>query len=181
MNGSLLAWAAALLGIERVAYAVIWRNPLAFRRWALRSLFSTLGGPVDALMLLCLIFKLIQLGVFLSWIATYGGGRLWPYSPEWRIASVGIVLVATGQALNLLVFRRLGTVGVFYGNRFGHDIPWCRRFPFTWFAHPQYVGTVVAIWGFFVLMRYPAPDWPILPLLETAYYAAGAHFERERT
>ena len=180
MNGSLLVWAAALLSIERVAYVLIWRNPLAFRRWALRSPLSTFGGPVDVLMFLCLMFKLLQLGVFLSWIVAYGHGSLRPYSLESAVVLVGLILVASGQLLNVVVFRRLGKAGVFYGNRLGHDVPWCDRFPFTWFNHPQYVGTVIAIWGFFVLMRYPAPDWPVLPMLETVYYAAGAHFERDR-
>lgn len=44
--------------------------------------------------------------------------------------------------------------------------------------HPQYVGAVLSIWGFFILLRYPEPDdWVTLPLLETAYYALGARFE----
>jgi hypothetical protein len=37
----------------------------------------------------------------------------------------------------------------------GHYIPWCTGFPFTVCAHPQYVGTVMSIWGVFLLFRYP--------------------------
>ena len=78
------------------------------------------------------------------------------------------------------VFNRLGKVGVFYGNQVrATTVSWCRRFPFTWFEHPQYVGTVLAIWGFFFLMRFPAPDWILVPLLESVYYAAGARLERD--
>jgi hypothetical protein len=33
------------------------------------------------------------------------------------------------------VLYRLGKVGVFYGNKFGYAIPWCRAFslPYTFF------------------------------------------------
>ncbi len=92
--------------------------------------------------------------------------------------SVGMGLIVFGQILNLSVFYRLGKTGVFYGNRFGHQIPWCRRFPFSWFKHPQYVGALLSIWGFFLVMRFPHDDWYLLPALETVYYVLGAHFER---
>jgi hypothetical protein len=44
--------------------------------------------------------------------------------------------------------------------------------------HPQYVGTVLAIWGLFLAVRFPHDDWYVLPVLETVYYAAGAYFEQ---
>jgi methylene-fatty-acyl-phospholipid synthase len=86
-------------------------------------------------------------------------------------------LIVAGQILNCGVFYRLGKVGVFYGSRLGYDMPWSRAFPFSWLKHPQYVGTVWSIWGFFVIMRFPHPDWYLLPALETVYYLLGAHFE----
>jgi protein-S-isoprenylcysteine O-methyltransferase Ste14 len=91
---------------------------------------------------------------------------------------VGAALVVLGQSLNLMVFARLGRVGVFYGNRLGHHVRWCQGFPFSWIRHPQCVGTVLAIWGLFVLLRYPAPDWAALPLLETLYYTIGSCLEQ---
>jgi methylene-fatty-acyl-phospholipid synthase len=117
--------------------------------------------------------------VFVGWHLSLGDGTLWPHSPDARVVATGAVLIALGQGLNLSVFSRLGRIGVFYGNRLGYTVSWCQRFPFTWFEHPQYVGTVVAIWGFFVMMRFPAPDWMFVPLLETVYYAAGARLERD--
>jgi hypothetical protein len=38
---------------------------------------------------------------------------------------------------------------------------------------------LLTIWGFFVLTRYPAPDWPVLPVLETLFYASIARVEEE--
>jgi methylene-fatty-acyl-phospholipid synthase len=91
--------------------------------------------------------------------------------------TVGTILVIAGQTLNLGVFYRLGTLGVFYGNCFGHEIRWCREFPFSVLDHPQYVGAVTSIWGFFIAARYASPDWYLLPLLESVYYGIGALLE----
>jgi methylene-fatty-acyl-phospholipid synthase len=76
------------------------------------------------------------------------------------------------------VFRRLGEVGVFYGNRFGYDVPWSEQFPFSVLKHPQYVGATLSIWGFFLMMRFPHNDWLMLPSLETVYYILGSYFEQ---
>jgi hypothetical protein len=89
-------------------------------------------------------------------------------------------MIAVGQGLNLSVFYRLGAVGVFFGDRLGHEVPWCQGFPFSMFSHPQYVGTVLSIWGFFVATRFPGADWSLLPWLETVYYVAGAYLEGRR-
>jgi len=171
--------AAALLSVERIAYILVWRNPAAFRRWSMRWITTGLGGPVELLVLLFGAFKVIQVAVFVAWHLTFGDGTLWPQSRDPRVIAAGVLLIGLGQALNVSVFKRLGRVGVFYGNKFGHTVAWCRTFPFTWFEHPQYVGTVLAIWGFFLMMRFPSPDWIALPLLEGVYYIAGAHLERD--
>jgi methylene-fatty-acyl-phospholipid synthase len=179
MSVWLLCSAAVLLSLERITYVLIWRDPVTFRRWAGRPIFSSMSGPVELLALLFGLFKVVQIGVFIGWLLAFGDGTLWPYSRDPWVIAVGILLIAAGQALNLSVFRRLGKVGVFYGNKFGHAVSWCRRFPFTWFDHPQYVGTVLAIWGFFLVMRFPAPDWIVLPVLESVYYTIGARLERD--
>ena len=169
MNWWLLAWSAIFLSLERIAYIVIWHRPEAFRR---RS--AMFGDPVLVVRGLFVAFKMIQAGVFAAWISWYGV-RL----PESPVAILfALALIVAGQILNAGVFAALGKTGVFYGNRFGHDLPWCSGFPFSLVAHPQYVGTVLSIWGLFVLTRFPGPDWYILPALETAYYIAGARYEQ---
>lgn len=177
MPESLLVWVAALLSVERLTYAAVWRAPNAFRRWSERH--GRDRSATDTLALLFAGFKVLQAAVFLGWCLIQSGGSLEPYSSDLRVLLAGALLIAAGQTLNLSVFRALGKVGVFYGNRLGHYVPWRRTFPFTWFGHPQYLGTVLTIWGFFVLMRFPAPDWLFVPALETVYYAVGAWFERD--
>ncbi|MEZ5287974.1 MAG: hypothetical protein R2712_24900 [Vicinamibacterales bacterium] len=85
--------------------------------------------------------------------------------------------MAAGQLLNLGVFARPGVTGVFYGNRLGHEVPG-PRLPLHRIPVLQYVGTVLSIWGLFLVLRYPASDWAVLPLLESVYYALGAIVEQ---
>jgi protein-S-isoprenylcysteine O-methyltransferase Ste14 len=57
-------------------------------------------------------------------------------------------------------------------------VPWCQGFPYSLFKHPQYVGTLLSIWGFFLLMAFPHDGWYLIPMLETVYYTGGAYFEQ---
>jgi phosphatidyl-N-methylethanolamine N-methyltransferase len=180
LNLWILLGAAFLLSLERICYLWIWRKPAAFRYWCARPLLAWIGGPVDILALLFCGFKALQLAVFVSWGYVHGNGSLWPLNATVGSLIGGGLLIAVGQSLNIGVFYRLGKVGVFYGNKFGYKIPWQRGFPFCFLSHPQYVGAVLSIWGFFLLLRFPHHDWYLIPALETLYYAAGAYFERER-
>lgn len=170
--------AAGLLSLERICYVWIWREPERFRATCRAPALTSLGGPVDALRLLFYGFKALQLAVFLAWCVDQGHGRLWPPDADGPWLVLGATLISVGQVLNLSVFHRLGHVGVFYGNRFGHDVRWCRAFPFSVLEHPQYVGAVLSIWGFFLVMRFPHDDWFVLPVLETLYYVVGARLEQ---
>lgn len=102
-----------------------------------------------------------------------------PDGKAWSVA-LGLGLVLLGQLLNGGVFYRLGEIGVFYGNKFGYQVPWCREFPFSVFRHPQYAGALLSIWGFFLIMRFPHRDWYWLPVVETLYYAIGARLEQNQ-
>jgi methylene-fatty-acyl-phospholipid synthase len=72
---------------------------------------------------------------------------------------------------------KLGNEGVFYGNRFGRTVEWQSGFPFSLHPHPQYLGAALSVWGFMLAMRYPEPDWLVLPLISTVYYVFGARLE----
>lgn len=177
MKLDLLLGAALLLALERACYVWAWRMPEGFR--ALCAGPGRFGpGPTEALRTLFFGFKALQIGVFAWWCLAHADGAAWPPdAPAWAMA-LGAAFVVAGQALNTGVFYRLGSVGVFYGNRFGYDVAWCDAFPFSVTAHPQYVGTVLTIWGVFLVLRFPHDDWIALPALETAYYVIGARLER---
>jgi hypothetical protein len=178
VSAPLLLGAAILLGLERLCYIWVWHAPETFRAACARAPLSSVGGCVENLRLLFCGFKIVQIGVFVGWCYVCGDGSLIPGSAApWAVA-VGVASLVLGQWLSASVFHRLGQIGVFYGNRFGYRTPWCQRFPFSWFDHPQYVGAVLSIWGFFMVMRFPNADWYVLPAIETVYYAMGARFER---
>ena len=174
-----LVAAAVVLSVERACYVWIARAPRRFSAWCTRPTVARLGEPVVVVRKLFYGFKVVQLSVFAWWWWVFGrsgfavseGLALW----------VGGLLVLIGQTLNWSVFYRLGTVGVFYGDRLGHDVPRCRDFPFSLFTHPQYVGTVLSIWGFFAATRFPHDDWALLPALETGYYVIGTYLEERRS
>ena len=178
MNWTLFVGAAVLLSLERICYIAIWRAPAVFRSACAHPAVAWIGDPVHVLQWLFVAFKGLQIAVFLTWCFVHGSGAVVPQASTAATIATGALLIAGGQVLNAVVFYRLGAIGVFYGNRLGHSIPWCRKFPFSHFSHPQYLGAVLSVWGFFLIMRFPQADWFVLPALETAYYAAGAHFEQ---
>lgn len=172
--------AAILLSLERLCYIWAWHYPESFRAFCARPATAVLGEPVAALQKLFYCFKGLQLAVFIGWCYFHGGGVLSLFNGNPLALTVGGASLIAGQLLNFSVFYRLGRVGVFYGNKFGHEIPWSREFPFSLLKHPQYVGVVLSIWGFFLIMRFPHADWYLLPILETAYYALGIRFEQTK-
>lgn len=171
----LLVAAALVLSVERACYVWISRAPDLFRRWCARPLVACLGPPIVVVRLLFVVFKLAQGGVFLGWCAVLGDGP--PPVILGPAAVVGGALVLVGQGLSTLVFYRLGWVGIFFGDRLGYEVPWCRAFPFSVLSHPQYVGAVLTIWGIFLLARFPHDDWLLLPVLESILYVVGAYLE----
>jgi methylene-fatty-acyl-phospholipid synthase len=173
----ILLLSAVFLSIERISYVLIWHYPDTFRSVCRRAEIAAFGEPVDVLQRLFYVFKAIQLSVFIGWCIIFADGAL-PLPTGGLLATLaGGLLILIGQTLNLSVFYRLGKHGVFYGNKLGYDIPWCKGFPFSICKHPQYFGTLISIWGFFLIMRFPNSDWIILPAIQTFYYALGAYFE----
>jgi phosphatidyl-N-methylethanolamine N-methyltransferase len=179
MSLELLAGAALLLSLERLCYVFIARRPERFQRLCRRPPLARLGEPVAVVRRLLYAFKVVQFAVFAAWCLVHGDSGVWPAEPDPLVLGLATTAVVAGQILNWSVFYRLGMIGVFYGDRLGHRVPWCEGFPFSMFLHPQYVGAVLTIWGFFLGMRFPHDDWLVLPVLETIYYAVGAHLEPE--
>jgi methylene-fatty-acyl-phospholipid synthase len=171
----MFAASAVVLSLERVTYAAVWRWPASFALACHR--LKPGSDPVDVVAALFVVFKAMQATVFMAWCIVHGGS-LTRASDGMVPLVAGAMLIAAGQVLTLSVFARLGRIGVFYGIRFGRDVPWCTGFPFGWIRHPQYVGTAISIWGFFLVLRYPASDWAALPLLETLYYGIGSLVEQ---
>lgn len=175
-----LAFAATcflLLALERLTYAYAWRRPGRFTARVRRARWLS-DDPVLALRSLFRWFKFIQVVVIIMWCQWFSGQWLPVPAASWPVFGLGLLLVVVGQVLNAGVMLRLGTQGVFYGNKFGRDVPWVTGFPFSIVPHPQYLGALMTVWGVLLAMRYPNPDWLVLPLLSSLYYLLGARLER---
>jgi len=170
-----LLLAAVALSVERVCYVWIARAPESFLRWCARLPRAARCSPIAVVCVLFVVFKLVQGAVLLGWDLARGDGL--PTVTASPAAVVGVALVLVGQTLSTLVFYRLGWIGIFFGDRLGYAVSWCRAFPFSVLAHPQYVGAVMTIWGLFLITRFPHEDWVLVPALETALYMVGAHLE----
>jgi phosphatidyl-N-methylethanolamine N-methyltransferase len=179
MRPWLLLTAAIGLSLERAAYVFIARAPARFQRLCRHPAVARFGEPVAIVHRLLYGFKALQFSLFAAWCLVHGDGRPLPAAADPVVLGLGAAAVVAGQILNWSVFYRLRIVGVFYGDRLGHQVPWCHGFPFSLGPHPQYVGVVLTIWGFFFGMRFPHDDWFALPALETLYYALGAQLEHE--
>jgi len=175
-----LAIATALLAIERAFYVVIARAPGAFLEWCARRRLAPRGGPTAVVERLFYAFKGLQLGVFIAWCYVHGGEfpRLARNDPF--VMGLAAALAVAGQILVVATFYRLGRAGVFFGEQLGIAVGRCREFPFSLLSHPQYVGTLLTIWGGFLLVRFPHDDWYALPILETIYYLAAMWLEAPR-
>jgi len=171
--------AAVLLGLERLTYWWTWNYPQAFERAACAGGWISDGDPVVLLRRLFYGFKAIQIGVLIGWCMLFGQTWLPLPTASALVLFAGLALLAFGQALNFGVIFRLKSDGMFYGNRFGRSIEWQTGFPFSVVPHPQYLGALISVWGFMLIMRYPNPDWLALPLVSTALYAFGIWVERE--
>src|SRR5215831_14212348 len=138
----MLAAAAALLSLERLFYILISHRPDAIRA---RTFALISKEPIALVRALFMTFKVIQVSVFAAWCFAFGDARWWTPTAAPRELAIAFVLLTVGQSLNLSVFVRLGPKGVFYACELGHEVPYVEGFPFSWFQHPQYVGTVLSI------------------------------------
>lgn len=170
--------AAGALSLERFWYAWVCHHPESFRRFCSKPVVALFGEPVNVLRNFFFCFKTLQLSIFFGWCYLYGEGTIIPPGEDGLWIGMGSVLIAIGQVLNVGVFLQLGKIGIFYGNELGYHIPRCQDFPFSLLRHPQYVGAVLSIWGFFMTTRFPYDDWFILPILQTGQYAIGAYLEQ---
>jgi methylene-fatty-acyl-phospholipid synthase len=163
---------AALLSMERLTYGVVWKNPKVVT--PISSAFGMKGKEPEFLFNLVRLFKLVQLYVFATWYYAHYGTSL--PSLSWLQMVLGSSVALFGQLLNFLVWYRIGLEGVCYGCKFGRNVPWCTQFPYSHFAHPQYLGAILTVWGMFILSWNECNDWYVLPVVETLLYASSMYY-----
>jgi len=195
-----LAWSA-----PHVLYYFVWTRPRQFQklcRRRRRGYYYRCYDPVDAFALLASLLKAWQATAFAIWYChcraaddiddgsddegatTTSTSLLWlPSSLSIRQIVPAIALVAAGQALNIGIYRAIGKIGVYYGCRLGHKVPWYDGFPFSlgWYCpkHPQYVGSAMTVWAVVLLLWTPtlSANLAAFGVFATSCYAFSAYVE----
>lgn len=70
---------------------------------------------------------------------------------------------------------------MYYGAKLGHSVPWVSGWPFDSVSHPQYVGSVLTVWGGLALLAGSAPGGALVALgayWSVLYIITGVQEER---
>lgn len=151
-------WSLALaLAMPHLLYGFIWFFPSVWRRW-----FGNQSVVVfDSI---AWVLKVIQFGMTVVWWSHARAPQ--PAIDLGQLSALnviaGLAVVGAGQTLNIGIFRAIGHVGVYYGFKLGHKVPWVDGFPFNVVSHPQYVGAVLSVWGLVLALWQQRPDGTLL-------------------
>ena len=170
-----LALYGAILGPERLVYGFVYHYTPSFRRIA--GLGATGKADLTIMHTLVSTFKVVQVCAVAS---DLGPKIKWTLPLDTILADtssmarlvMGLFLVVLGQALNVSIYRAIGSVGVHYGHQLGHHVPWCTGWPFTWLDNPQYIGVVLTFWGIYTALAPSWTDleWFTIPLVISFWY-----------
>lgn len=147
-----------LLASPFLFYTVLWFVPSL---WV-----SVIGSaqPSDTMAQVAHVLKLVQGYVLYSLCKDhYLMPGQWIEELGQTTVICSVFLLVLGQYLNVSVYNALGTNGVYYGVRFGIDVPWCDDFPYnvSWLKHPQYVGSIMSVIAAIPLIQLPL-TWYVL-------------------
>ena len=148
-TGTFLA-RCAILSTPYVMYYFIWNNGMAFN-----SFFCNNG--VEWFSTFCLALKALQ--TYTVYCASFPGSSFFSLDVAALSAHVSTLPLTAwaffttwftvGQALNLGIYHAIGKVGVYYGFKMGHHVPWATGFPFSVVQrHPQYIGAYFSFFSF---------------------------------
>lgn len=174
---NVLVISVLLLSLEKICYMFVFNHPQCFKRFS-EGFIKQPEAPVKLLGYFLSAFKVIQLSVFVYWWHITTGINI--FQSPGPVMAIGLLLIVAGQILNFSVFHKIGNTGVLYGKQFGYPVPWVTGFPYSILKHPQYVGTLISIWGAFLVMNYSYEYWYAIPAVETVLYILGAEQENVR-
>lgn len=164
---------AVCLALPHFLYAFIWFKPDAWRQLFKRS-------SVDAFALAGAVGKVLQFTALLLWFSSSRDSGL---CLDWSLVTLSqwllfLLLTCLGQSLNYGIFKAIGKAGVYYGFKLGSAIPWHNGYPFNMIRHPQYVGSVLSIWGLVALVwGQSPPDTLVYALYWTLIYVVTGVWE----
>lgn len=149
-----------VLTAPHIIYAVLYNYPNIWRTLCDRIKIH----PSYALSVIGHVAKVLQ-GIYLYKTGQICLQNVYSLTATPRtFLSIGALCI--GQTLNMSVYRALGTVGVYYGNEFGYNVPHVDGFPFRLgrlpLSHPQYWGCILSILSLPHLIRLREAPYRIL-------------------
>lgn len=118
----------AAITFTTVMYTFAWVFP---ETWTLTVAKALDQHPSDAVATVCYFSKIAQ-GIMTLYCADFSSFPL-------SALAFAAVCIGIGQYLNFKVYQLLQHDGIFYGCRFGLDVPWVHDFPYSHIRDPQYV------------------------------------------
>ena len=101
--------------------------------------------------------KVLQCGSMLWFYLSTAPAVSSPFDVSAYAYLCALQLIICGQILNAGIYRAIGKAGVYYGFKYGFQVPWCTGFPFNvCTAHPQYLGATMTSFGMVILLSTPA-------------------------
>ena len=138
--------------LDKILYTFIWLYPKKFM-----NLINTENSytSVNCMFYISIIIKIIQFVVLIYYLYIH-----FPYFNKLDIINkkfliVGFATLFVGQYLNYNVYKQLKKIGVYYGTKFGLNIPWCYKFPYniSWLKHPQYIGNILTFISIYFIFK----------------------------
>jgi len=179
--------AVAALFIERICYTWVHTFSGSFQTFCDTPIGKMMGSkPLDTVLTIFWINKVIQLGTFVGWYfyvigfnSPFQSGFAWSAVTrlQWVLLAQGMV---AGQGLNIAIYRAIGKRGVYYGHRLGLPAPWVTGFPFSVMPHPQYCGvcfTVIGVNLFVATQTHIESGWFNLTAIQVLFYVYMAMVE----
>ena len=112
--------------------------------------------------------RFLFFALYTTWVLKYG---------KVRFSSIGLILIAIGQYINLLVYKKLGADFVYYGREYGMKSDYITEFPFT-MRHPQYIGTILTTLGVLFITGFEKTNVAVLSYM-IALYGVAALIEND--
>jgi len=136
-----------ITSLSHILYYVIWNYPTDFVNFSQELKLS----PFKLMSNVAYIQKILQILFIYSY--SINNNTIIPYLENLNVGN--IMLIGIGQTLNLSVYYKLGIRGVYYGNKFGLELPYITTFPYNIrINNPQYIGCILTLCGLYPLISF---------------------------
>jgi len=134
-----------ITSLSHILYFFVWD----FTEQYIKLSYYLQTTPIFLLTFLSIFQKLLQFNLIIYYSIL--NDTIIPYVEDFNI--INLLLIITGQVLNMSVYKKLGAKGVYYGNKLGHTLPYITTFPYNLgIKNPQYVGCILTLCGLYPLI-----------------------------